>query len=137
MNKPAVMKIDQAAAVLQPDQSVATVALTPALYAELDEDFDGFKGRWLMITYAFEQPWGNWERHPAGDEIVYLLSGDVELVLHTGEGEQVHHLDQPGEYVVIPRNTWHTARPRTLTHMLFITPGEGTEHCSDADPRGG
>jgi hypothetical protein len=35
--------------------------------------------------------------------------------------------------VVVPRNTWHTARVSGTTRMLFITPGEGTEIRADPD----
>ncbi|HLU61634.1 MAG TPA: cupin domain-containing protein [Gammaproteobacteria bacterium] len=122
------LRIENTAAVLQPDLSVRTVPLTGDFYAALDRDFDGFRGRWLFVTYSFSEAWGNWERHPAGDEIVYLLEGDVEMILETPEGERRVHLDKPGSYAVVPRNTWHTARPRAMTRMLFITPGEGTEH---------
>lgn len=123
-----VLKIEETATVLQPDQAVAPIAITPALYEQLDRDFDGFKGRWLMIAYQLDKPWPNWERHPAGDEIVYLLSGDVEFALHSSSGEQTLRLSRPGEYIIVPKNTWHTARPHATSHMLFITPGEGTEH---------
>ena len=35
--------------------------------------------------------------------------------------------DAPGDYVIVPRGTRHTARIRKPARMLFITPGEGTE----------
>jgi len=37
-------------------------------------------------------------------------------------------LNQVGEYVLVPKNTWHTAKVRKPSRMLFITPGEGTEN---------
>lgn len=128
MKQTSVLKIGETATVLQPDQAVAPIAITPGLYEQLDRDFDGFKGRWLMITYQFDKPWPSWEKHPAGDEIVYLLSGDVEFTLHMPSGEQALRLSRPGEYIIVPKNTWHTASPHAPSHMLFITPGEGTEH---------
>ncbi len=128
MKTASVLKIDETATVLQPDQTATPIAITPELYEQLGRDFDGFKGRWLMITYQFDKAWPNWERHPAGDEIVYLLSGDVELALHTPSGEKTLRLSRAGEYLIVPKNTWHTARPRAPSHMLFITPGEGTAH---------
>ena len=68
------------------------------------------------------------ERHPAGDEIVCLLSGDVKMVLDRGGAEEVAGLRDPGSYVVVPKGTWHTARTSVPTRMLFVTPGEGTEN---------
>ena len=32
--------------------------------------------------------WDHWERHPAGDEILTLLSGEIDVVLETDAGEQ-------------------------------------------------
>jgi len=47
-------------------------------------------------------------------------------VLWIDETEQTLRVNQPGSYVVVPKRTWHTARPRAPTKMLFVTPGEGT-----------
>jgi quercetin dioxygenase-like cupin family protein len=64
--------------------------------------------------------------HPAGDEIVCLLSGRVTFEFE-GRGH-VAELSVPGTYVIVPRGTWHTAHTRVPTKMLFITPGEGTQN---------
>ena len=115
-------------AVLKPDLGVDSVAVSPDIYQRLDEDYLGFKGHTLISSHSFSESWPTWERHPAGDELVYLLSGEAELVLRTPDGEQSIHLDSPGSYVLVPRNTWHTTRIRNAAEMLFITPGEGTEN---------
>lgn len=105
------MKLDSTFVVLQPDQSAVPIAVTPTIYEELGRRFDGFKGRLLVSCYRFDSDWETWEMHPAGDEIVCLVSGRA-----------------PGSFVIVPRGTWHTARTRVPTTMLFITPGEGTQH---------
>ncbi|MBW3567180.1 MAG: cupin domain-containing protein [Proteobacteria bacterium] len=130
---PSPYDIRAAFAVLQPDLRATPVAVGPTLYESLDRDFDAFHGHWLFSRYAFSEPWPSWERHPAGDEIVYLLSGDVTFVLEGEDVEREVRLSRPGSYVIVPRNTWHTARPHTATEMLFITPGEGTEHRKTVD----
>jgi len=122
------LDIRSAFTVLRPDLQATPVQVTPTLYQDIDRDFDRFRGHWLFSRYAFAEPWPSWERHPAGDEIVYLLSGDVTFVLETENGETALRLSAPGSYVIVPRNTWHTARPHVPTEMLFITPGEGTEN---------
>jgi mannose-6-phosphate isomerase-like protein (cupin superfamily) len=114
--------------VLSPDLAATPVAVTPTLFADLDRTFDGFKNYLLVSTFAFDTDWPTWEIHPAGDELVLLLSGEATLVLETARGEEVVTLHEPGTYVVVRKGTWHTARTSTPTRMMFITPGEGTEN---------
>jgi mannose-6-phosphate isomerase-like protein (cupin superfamily) len=67
--------------------------------------------------------------HPAGDEVIVLVSGQVDLILDDnddGIGRLVR-LDRVGACAVIPRGVWHTART-TGCSLLFITPGKGTDH---------
>jgi len=121
-------RLAQEFAVLDPAHGVTPVTLAPNIYEELDRRFDGFRDHLLVSTHAFDSPWPNWEMHPAGDEIVLLLLGDAELVLEMPDGEQTVHLWQPGDYAIVPRGTWHTARPNLPSRMLFVTPGEGTQN---------
>jgi mannose-6-phosphate isomerase-like protein (cupin superfamily) len=95
--------------------------LAAGRFPQLDE------GR-LMSAFTFSEPWPSWERHPAGEELVMLLRGEATIVLEEGGHERTVHLDQPGSYVLVPANVWHTARTRVHTTMLFLTPGTGTEH---------
>jgi quercetin dioxygenase-like cupin family protein len=114
--------------VLQPDQRAALVENAPGVFEELDRRFNGFKGHVLVATFEFDADWPTWERHPAGDELVCLLSGKATLILdHDGAHETVE-LQSAGEYVLVPKGTWHTARTSVPTTMLFVTPGEGTEN---------
>jgi len=114
--------------VLHPDHSATLVDVTPTIYEELDNRFDCFKGRVLISCFGFDSDWSAWERHPAGDEIVCLLSGDVRMFLDRDGVEEMIHLRDAGSYVVVPKGIWHTARTSVATRMLFVTPGEGTEN---------
>ena len=129
------MKLQNTFAVIKPDLSVETIDVSPTLYQDLDARFDQFRSHQLVATYEFTEDWPTWERHPQGDEIVILLSGAATMVLQREAGPQFVEMAVPGEYVVVPRNTWHTARVRTATRMLFITPGEGTENRAEAEVR--
>ena len=82
----------------------------------------------LMSAFSFAEPWSSWERHPAGEELVLLLSGSATFVLEEDGAEREVLLSAPGEFVLVPPNTWHTARTSVPTTMLFLTPGAGTEH---------
>ena len=123
---PGPYALDATRLILGPSGAVTPKAVTPTFYAELDEEFDQFKGHVLVQTCEFAEAWPTWEVHPHGDEIVFLLSGAVDFVLRTGDGEQTIRVDEPRSSVVVPRGTWHTARPLRPTTMLFVTPGEGT-----------
>jgi len=125
------LKLSEVFAVLKPNLQVGTVAVSSSVYAELDADHDQFKQHVLVSAYEFSSDWPSWERHPAGDEIVLLLSGKVEMVLRRGGQCECVALTQSGTYVVVPAGVWHTARTSEKTSMLFVTPGEGTEHRTD------
>ena len=122
----ATHQIAEVFAVLKPDLGVQPVKVTPSLYEDLDRDFHGFQQHVLISVHEFASDWSTWERHPAGDEVVMLLSGKGALVLRTDSGDKTLELAEPGAYVVVPRGIWHTARVSELTRMLFITPGENT-----------
>lgn len=87
---------------------------------------DGDEGRLVCIV---EQgaTWDTWERHPAGEEVVVLLSGRLDVVQDLDAGEKVVPL-HPGQAMINPPNVWHTARVHDPGRALFITPGRGTEH---------
>jgi mannose-6-phosphate isomerase-like protein (cupin superfamily) len=116
-------------AVLGPHGEAVPVDVTPTLYEDLGRRFDGFKGHHLVSEYRFNANWPTWEMHPAGDEIVCLLEGEAVFVLERRDGtEDIIELNSAGSYVIVPKGTWHTARIADSARMLFITPGEGTEH---------
>lgn len=81
---------------------------------------------WLVSEYCFEQDWPNWEMHPAGDEIVYVLEGEAILHLEHSEGMTALPVRAPG-MVVIPAGVWHTAKVLSACRMLHVTMGAGTE----------
>ena len=85
-------------------------------------------GKAQVACHSFEQDWPSWEIHPAGEELVCLMSGAATLVLEQQNGERTIELTQPGAYVVVPRDIWHAAGTKSPCTMLFITPGEGTEN---------
>jgi quercetin dioxygenase-like cupin family protein len=78
-------------------------------------------------TVGQAKDWDHWERHPAGEEILTLLSGELELVLDLPDGERRAVLTA-GQTFVVPRGIWHRAIVRQPGELLFITAGAGTEH---------
>ncbi len=114
--------------VITPDKAAVCVPMTPTVYQDLDRDFNNFAGHELVSVYDFDNDWASWEMHPAGDEVVALLSGKVTFLLEVENVVQSVVLEIPGSYVIVPKGVWHSVRTSVLTRMLFITPGEGTLH---------
>jgi len=83
-------------------------------------------GRLVALTRQTAD-WSHWEMHPAGDEVVYLLSGGVEMVFELAEGSRNISL-QHGAGLIVPQGIWHRALVHQAGDMLFITRGAGTRH---------
>ena len=117
-------------AIFTPGLDVKTKALSPAFYPELEAEFNGFAGHVLISQHHFAEDWPTWEVHPAGDEFVTLITGDITLVLWQDQQEHALRLSNPSDFVIIPKGVWHTARVQAPTTMLFVTPGEGTKNAA-------
>lgn len=114
---------------LRPDASVEELEGGESFWARLAQgELGDFHNEYLVTQFSYDSDWASWEMHPNGDEIVCLLSGQATFVLETASGASEIELVRAGDYVRVPRGTWHTARTRVPTTMLFITAGEGTQH---------
>jgi len=114
--------------VLDPKFNAESIAVSDTIYAELDKRFDNFKNHLLIASHRFGDNWPTWEVHPHGDEVVCLTSGDAEFVMRQNGVDSTVRLSSPGAFVVVPRNTWHTALIHAPSTMIFITPGQATEN---------
>jgi mannose-6-phosphate isomerase-like protein (cupin superfamily) len=82
----------------------------------------------IVSLFRFEEPWTSWEMHPAGDEVVCCLQGQMTLHQDLPDGTKRSHELGPGEYAINPAGTWHTADTQGPVVALFITAGKGTTH---------
>jgi quercetin dioxygenase-like cupin family protein len=76
-----------------------------------------------------------WERHPDGDELLYIIAGELEMTLlleSVPEQTSLH----PGSLFVVPKGVWHRPYARTDVRLLFVTPAR-TETSTAEDPRSG
>jgi mannose-6-phosphate isomerase-like protein (cupin superfamily) len=105
-----------------------TVPVTESIWSDIDQRYGDFAGRTLVSSFEFAEAWPTWEMHPAGDELVCLIDGDVDLTLALPGGDEVLRLNEPGAFAVVPKGVWHTASPHRPTKMMFMTPGQGTEN---------
>ena len=81
----------------------------------------------LVCLLDQTETWDQWERHPAGEELVVLISGRVDVVQDIDGTETLIEL-RPGEALVNPPDAWHRSIVHEPGRGIFVTPGEGTEH---------
>lgn len=111
---------------LRPDDSALAMEGGKKFWAGIEDRRDLDQGR-LMGVSLHSADWDHWERHPAGEEILTLLSGELEIVLETEAGEERAVLTA-GRTLVIPAGVWHRGIVRQPGDLLFVTAGAGTEH---------
>ncbi len=98
------------------------VATDRSLLAELDESR-------LVSAYRTTSDWTNWERHPAGDEVIIATSGRfVVTTEHPDSGTTAATTLAAGRTIVMPAGVWHTIDVDEPGDILTITAGSGTEH---------
>ena len=72
------------------------------------------------------------ELHPDGDELLYLISGRVSVVLDDGDQETVGVETTselaPGQAFVVPQGVWHRVVVHEPSHFVHITPGPQSAH---------
>ena len=81
----------------------------------------------LLSALPMRADWTNWEMHPAGDELLFMLQGKATFILELPEGIKEVALNA-GRLLVIPQGVWHTAKVREPSQLLAITAGSGTQH---------
>ena len=68
-----------------------------------------------------------WEMHPGGDELLYLLRGALDVVLDEPAGERSFGL-RGGQACIVPNGVWHRLILHQPSDLLFITPAHDTRH---------
>ncbi len=126
MNK--INNINQDFVVVNADKKASIEHSDSELYQRLAQNYGNFTGCELISCHSFTNNWPSWETHPNGDEIVILLAGAARFILMINGQQQELELSEPGSYVIVPQGVWHTAKIKDYAQLLFITPGEGTEH---------
>jgi len=65
------------------------------------------------------------EMHPDGDEVLYVISGIIEVTLEL-ENDQTVNLSA-GEGIIIPKGIWHKTHVAEPVELISIAPGPGFE----------
>lgn len=67
-----------------------------------------------------------WEMHPAGDEVLLLLAGELEVEYSDGSCDGNTALGA-GRGVVIPQGVWHRLLLREPGLLIVLSPSPGTK----------
>jgi mannose-6-phosphate isomerase-like protein (cupin superfamily) len=81
----------------------------------------------LLTVLTMNADWTNWEMHPVGEELLFMLEGNATFLLDLPDGVKEVALTA-GRLLVIPRGVWHTAKVSGPVRLLTITAGKGTQH---------
>ena len=77
-----------------------------------------------VATMTENSPHGG-ERHPDGDEILYLISGRARIVFLDSD---LNDIDMaPGDGAVVPRGMWHRVDILEPCQIVYATPGPDNE----------
>jgi len=112
---------------LEDGPTATPVDVSADFWATIDKRTELHSGRLVTLFHIQStDEWVHWEMHPAGDELVCLLSGAIDLVLQENDGERIIELGSRAASI-IPRGVWHRAVVHTPSDVMFVTRGEGTQ----------
>ena len=67
------------------------------------------------------------EMHPDGDELLYVVSGTMALILDDGDeravGVETTVQLRSGDAYVVPRGVWHRLEAVEPSYLIHVTPG--------------
>ena len=78
-----------------------------------------------IATMSENSPHGG-ERHPDGDEVLYLISGKVRVVFVNGEHDDIDV--NPGDGLIVPQGIWHRVDILEPSQIVYLTPGPNNEY---------
>ena len=111
--------------VLSQDGNASRIEGGDQFWRLSEADLDAVGRQWLLAEFIFDTDWPNWEMHPEADELVYVLSGEANILLESERGIELVHVVAPA-LVRVPRGIWHTAKIIQSSRFLHMTMGAGT-----------
>lgn len=113
------------------DLGEVTIGVDPRGNAQVIENSAGpprrIDGYSIGAPLLTREPPHSGEMHPDGDEILYLVSGKITVVLEDQDPPREVSL-HPGEAVVVPRGVWHRVVLSEPSRLVHVTPGPRGEH---------
>jgi mannose-6-phosphate isomerase-like protein (cupin superfamily) len=84
-------------------------------------------GLTIGAPFMIREPPHRGEMHPDGDELLFLVSGRVTVVLEDETPARSVCL-APGQALIVPRGVWHRVLLDEPSQIVHVTPGPGGEH---------
>ena len=95
----------------------------PDMHEGPPEQFDGLN---VGIITLEQNPPHNGEVHFDGDEILYIISGELSLASDSNPKESLSLYS--GDSCIISKGEWHKVNVIKTTQLLYITPGLNNDH---------
>jgi mannose-6-phosphate isomerase-like protein (cupin superfamily) len=126
MNVPDVYRVEGSVAALLRDGTSHVQATRPGP----PERWDGLSVG--VIEHLTGPSPHRGEVHPDGDELLYMISGRVEVILDDGDrdhvGAETVRSIGPGEALIVPRGVWHRVEVVEPGHFVHVTPGPNGDY---------
>ena len=68
-----------------------------------------------------------WERHPNGDELLCVVSGQIDVVLQESSGERLISLE-PLTGLIVSQGVWHRLVVKEPAVLVGVTRHADTQH---------
>ena len=112
------------------DPSIHTVGLSRDLSASLvpatPDPAIPVDGVTIGVASMTENAPHGGEMHPDGDEVLFLISGRVRVLLETAPAEEFEM--QPGDGLIVPKGVWHRVNIIEPSRIVYITPSPRSEY---------
>ena len=94
----------------------------PDMHKGPPKQFDGLN----VGIVTLENTTNNGEVHLDGDEILYVISGELSLTSDSNPNESLTL--SSGESCIIKKGEWHKVNVTKTTQLIYMTPGLNNEH---------
>ena len=95
---------------------------TPNMHKGAAKPFDGLN----VGVVTMDKASNNGEVHLNGDEILYVISGELNLTSDSNPNESLSLCS--GESCIIKKGEWHKVNVIQTAQLIYITPGLNNEH---------
>ena len=120
------------------DSAAFTVAMRPDGQSDIMKTVWGpeprVEGYLVMAPRLTRNPPHNGEMHPDGDELIFLISGRLDVIAEEDGAETVTQM-VGGQTVIIPKGTWHRLDIKEPCQLVVMTPGPESRHRPLPDQR--